>query len=131
MKENIDVDYYERRYPIAGNTVDGLYVRDDIPNTDSISASSTDYEVLRGIREVYLDDFSEVKNYKDLYYAASDLRWVEKLGEEIKLSEEINPLIVGIDKDGPYVLEGGHRLGALMYLGKKSFPALVFIDWDV
>jgi ParB-like chromosome segregation protein Spo0J len=34
------------------------------------------------------------------------------------------------DKDGVYVLEGGHRLGALHILKAKSFPALVVIDTE-
>ena len=34
------------------------------------------------------------------------------------------------DGEGIYVLEGGHRLGALHELGAKSFPAMYVIDLD-
>jgi hypothetical protein len=50
------------------------------------------------------------------------------LAEEIKQSGEVNPLIVMIDEEGPYILEGGHRYDALKILGAKSFPAIVVID---
>jgi ParB-like chromosome segregation protein Spo0J len=55
---------------------------------------------------------------------------VKKLAEEIKETNEINPLIVVIDNEGLYVLEGGHRLAALHLLGKKTLPALVVRDLD-
>jgi ParB-like chromosome segregation protein Spo0J len=35
-----------------------------------------------------------------------------------------------VEKDGPYVLEGGHRLAALHILGAKHLPALVVISHD-
>ena len=72
IKEEIDRAYYEKRYPIiSGNKVDGLFVRDDVPNTDSISATFTDYETLKGIREVLMGDF-EVKDHRGLYYSKTD-----------------------------------------------------------
>jgi hypothetical protein len=40
------------------------------------------------------------------------------------------PLVVVVEKDGPYVLEGSHRLEALFELGAQSFPAVVAIDRD-
>lgn len=53
---------------------------------------------------------------------------MKDLAEQIRQSGELNPLIVVVDKDGPYILEGGHRYDALGVLGKKSFPAKVVID---
>jgi len=39
-----------------------------------------------------------------------------------------SPLIVVIDSDGPYILEGATRIDAIYNLGIKTFPALVVID---
>jgi hypothetical protein len=39
-------------------------------------------------------------------------------------------LIVAIDKQGPYILEGSTRIDALYNLGVKTFPALVVYDKD-
>ena len=114
-------------YPIAGPIVDGLTVRDGVPNIGSISASFTDYEVLSGIREVPLSDFSGAETF---FYDANDKRRSEGLAGKIAESGEIAPLIVAIDKEGPYILEGAHRFVALSKLGKKTFPALVVIDQD-
>jgi len=114
------------RYPLAGSVVSGLQVLDDIPNTASISASfyNDEYQVLKGIREVPLRDF--VSDPKKLFYAANDLYWSETLALEIANSESIKPLIVVAgEKEGPYILEGGHRLAALHILKKSTFPALV------
>ena len=36
----------------AGDVVDGLVVREDVPNMESISASLDDYTVMAGVREV-------------------------------------------------------------------------------
>lgn len=113
----------------AGKAVDGLEVLDDIPNTDSISASLNEYEVLPGIREVPMSAFSDPDPYKN-YYAADDIDRTYRLAEAIKQSGQIKPLIVVIDKEGPYILEGGHRWSALGVIGKKSFPALVVMDTE-
>ena len=111
-------------YPVVGKEVDGRKVREGISNTDSISASLADYKVLRGIREVPMKDFPGAAP-KDMFYSADDLARVKDLAERIKSSGEISPLIVVVDKDGPYVLEGAHRLAALYEIGAKAFPALV------
>lgn len=113
-------------YALAGNTVNGLSVRDDIPNQSSIDSSLDDYTVLRGVREVPLSAFTQLPELK--YYSISEEARTKKLAAQIKESGEINPLIVVIDKEGPYVLEGGHRFDALRELGKTSFPALVVLD---
>jgi hypothetical protein len=114
--------------PKAGSTVDGRTVRASIPNQDSIGASLNDYEVLPGVREVPLDAF-ETKG-KPKYATVNARDRAQSLAEQIKASGEINPLIVVEDKDGYYILEGGHRFDALRELGAKSFPALVVKDLE-
>jgi len=94
---------------------------------NSIGASFTDYEVLNGIRELPMSDFGGPKS---VFYGTSDFDKSRELAEEIKKSGEINPLIIAIDENGPYILEGAHRFVALHYLGKTKFPALVVIDND-
>ena len=115
------------KYPKAGSTVDGLKVRSEIPNTESISATFTDYSELPGIREISMSKFGGPKS---VFYATNDFEKSRNLAEKIKESGEINPLIIAVDKDGSYILEGAHRFVALHYLDKKSFPALVVIDED-
>lgn len=114
-------------YPKAGATVDGRTVRDTVPNTSSIASTLDDYEELPGIRQVPVSAFPGASVH-DMFYAANDHERVRKLAGEIKASREISPLIVVVDKEGPYVLEGGHRLAALHSIGAKSLPALVVID---
>lgn len=114
-------------YPKAGATVDGLTVRSDIPNQSSIQSSFNDYEILPGIREIPMSEFGGPKS---VFYSTDDFQKSKELAEKIKESGEINPLIIAIDQEGPYILEGGHRYVALYYLNKKSLPALVVIDQD-
>lgn len=118
--ETSDTDL-EKIYPKAGASVSGLTVREDVPNTDSISASIDNYETLPGIREIPFSWFSGPDKPTDR---------TRKLAAEINESGEINPLIVVIDKDGPYILEGGHRYDALQQIGKETFPAVVVLDID-
>jgi uncharacterized ParB-like nuclease family protein len=113
--------------------VSGLKVRPSTPNTASIEASIENPEVLPGIREVPLSELPAARGpYKatNHFYAADDAARVDRLADQIKESGEINPLIMAVDKDGPYILEGGHRLAALHKLGKETFPAKVVIDRD-
>lgn len=105
-----------------------LKVRDHIPNRSSIASSLTDYEVLPGIQQIPISEFDSKPT--DLFYAKDDLDRVRKLTEEIRQSGEINPLIVVQDAEGYYVLEGGHRLGALHNLGQTHVPALVVRDLE-
>lgn len=113
----------DERFPLAGEKVDGRQVREDVPNWSSIDASlgvhPGAYHVLEGIREVPMDAFTGLGSKSDR---------VKALAEEIKQSGELNPLIVGIDRDGPYILEGSHRSDALANLGARSFPAVIAID---
>lgn len=108
-------------YPAAKKIVDGLSVMDDVPNVGSISASLNNYEVLSGIREVPFSFFNG---------ADRETPRTRKLKEEIQASGEIKPLIVVVDSEGPYILEGAHRYDALQHAGKKSFPAMVVLDLD-
>lgn len=117
-----------KKFEIAGPYVDGRLVRKDIPNISSIAASLDWYETLPGIREVPFSAFTQMGPLK--YYSASEERRTKALAKKILESKEINPLIVVIDQDGPYILEGGHRFDALRELGAKSFPALVVLDLD-
>lgn len=117
---------FQRIY--RNDIVDGLLVRDGIPNRASISASIDNYTILDGLREIPFSAFDPLGKLS--YYSKSEERRTKQLADEIVVSGEINPLIVVIDKEGPYVLEGGHRFDALRELGKASFPALVVLDND-
>lgn len=118
----------KKEYALAPASIDGLSVTSNIPNMASISASLTDYTILKGIRKVPLSDFSYGPH--DMFYAKNDIEKSYALAEEIKKNKRIDPLIVAIDKEGPYILEGAHRLVALGLLGVQYFPALVVIDND-
>ncbi len=107
---------------VAGEMVDGLRVTDDIPNLSSISASDME-EIGGGVRKMSLSGWHA--NPEKMFYAADDIERTHALAKRIQESGEIDPLIIAFREDGPYVLEGLHRLGALYLLGKKSFPALV------
>lgn len=116
-----------RRFPTAGQTVDGRTVRTKIPNESSIDASLTDYEILPGIREIHMSEMDP--SYSGQSYSATENERIDRLAEQITESGEINPLIVVVDKHKhPYILEGGHRYDALIRLKAKSFPARVVID---
>jgi len=117
--------FEEARYPKAADVVDGRVVREDVPNMSSIGASVDDYDVAPGIREVPMSDLTPWKEY-----AADDVRRVDELAVAIRESGEINPLIIAIDSEGPYIVEGGHRYLALDKLGAKSFPAVVVVETD-
>lgn len=118
----------EARYPKAGSRVDGRLVRKHIPNTDSIDGYFGESETLPGIRVVQMSDLGPAPPAS--WRAKVSLR-VKHLAEEIHESEEINPLIVGIDfKTGPFIIEGAHRIEALDYLDAKEFPAIVVVSYD-
>ena len=115
-----------KEYPLAGEVVDGRTVLDNIDNTSSIGASLYRYKVLNGIREVPMSDFQ----VSGKHYSVEGTQRIQQLAVEIQQSKEISPLIVVVDKEGPYILEGSHRISALKLIGAKSFPALVVIDYD-
>ena len=124
-----NTDEWEKKYPVAGRVVDGREVLPNVDNTSSISASLGDnYTILRHIREVPISDFHGVTG-RD-YDARTDDK-IGRLADIIKQSNKISPLIVVVDSEGPYILEGWHRVSALKRLNAKSFPALVVIDHEV
>lgn len=114
-------------YPLAGPSVDGLEVLDEVPNTSSIGSSLSDYTVLRGIRAVPLSTFEIGPKF---FYATNDFKRSEALARGVEVSGALKPLIVVVDSKGPYILEGTHRLYALHLLGKTAFPALVVVDHE-
>jgi hypothetical protein len=113
-------------FEVAGNEVSGLEVLQGTPNTDSIRASLTDYEILKGIREVPFSAFSSLPKLS--FYSSEEEIRTKNIAKQIEDTKQIKPLIIVIDKDGPYVLEGGHRFDALRLLNISSFPALVVLD---
>lgn len=128
-EENVDwhsIDY-DAKYPKSGAAVDGLIVREEVPNTESIGSGLYHYDILPGIRTFPMSDLGSGDPHS-VFYAKDDIDRSYKLAEVIKQSKEINPLIVVIDDEGPYILEGGHRFAALYILGIMHFPALVVID---
>lgn len=120
---------YDEEFPIInGKYIGDLFIRDEVPNMNSISASLYDYQILNGIRVVSFT--KSFPDYEPNYYSLSDKQRTERLSEEIKENKEINPLIVVVDKDGPYILEGSHRFDALIELGIDMFPAKVVLDLE-
>jgi hypothetical protein len=114
------VEAVEVEAPIAGDVVDGRKVLPGVPNESSIEE---DFEILPGIREISLEGWTG-----NSFVAADDIQRVKDLTEEIRTSNEVSPLIVAYDNTGPYIVEGVHRLDALVALGAKSFPAKVAVD---
>lgn len=129
LKQYIIEQYteYEKKYPKAGSLVDGRKVLSDVPNTSSIGATLYDYTILKGIRSVNMKEFGGPRT---VFYAKNDFDKARELAAQIKQSKEISPLIIVIDNEGPYILEGAHRYVALYYLKAKAFPAMVVIDED-
>ena len=116
------------KYPLAGKLVDGYEVLKNIPNLSSIDSSLTGpYWTLPGIREIDLKDFTGLTGKS---YSVEETERIADLASKIQQSGKIAPLIVVDDghPDGPYILEGSHRVEALYKLGAKSFPALLVID---
>ena len=95
---------------------------------NSISSTFSNYEILKGIREV---PFSSFSNPKNIFYASNDIKSSKELAYSIKYTKSIEPLIIVFDnEEGPYILEGAHRFYALSELGFSTFPALIVIDKD-
>ena len=120
----------KRHPPLAGDFVDGLEVWENVDNTSSIGASFTDYEVLPGIREVPMKLFTPPRTLSEARYDLAGQRHVARLIDAIEESGAISPLIVAVDAEGPYILEGGHRFDALGIMRAKAFPAVVVLDLD-
>jgi hypothetical protein len=112
-------------YPKAGNNIEGFTVGQKVSNTASISATFDDYVTLKDIREVPTSEFALVD-----YKSTSDIERVGTLIGLISDNERIDPLIVVMDKEGLWVLEGMHRLAAIQHMKIKNFPALIVLDLD-
>jgi hypothetical protein len=117
-------------FPIAPAVLDGLQVGSKVNNMGSIAStySREDYRVLEGIRSIPMTAVDS--DPRHLFYAKNDFDHARRLAEEINTNGRIDPLILVVDPEGPYILEGAHRLGALHMLGKTHFPALV-VEADV
>lgn len=111
-------------YPIVKDQIDGLSIRKDIPNMSSISSSLDEYQIINGVRSIPTSSF----NLTGKSYSVSECNRIDELAKRISFSKEINPLIVVLDAQGLYILEGGHRAEAIYKLGFKSFPAIVVVD---
>lgn len=116
----------ESKYPKANGMCDNLTVRNEIPNLSSISASLTNYHEIKDIRNIPMAEWK----FTGTSYSPQETNRIKQLAEQIKQSKEINPLIVVVDKNDWYILEGNHRAEALYLLGAKHFPALIIIDED-
>lgn len=97
----------------------------EIANRSSISASLNEYDILPGVREVPLSEFDRSRPYSKEGW--DRVKW---LMSEIGRNKRIDPLIVVVDEDGAYVLEGGHRLSALQIMKVEKMPALVVVDTE-
>lgn len=114
-----------RRLPRAQGQVGGLNVGERISNMSSLGASGIN-ETAPGVRAFPMQYLQT--DPRKLFYAADDIRRVDALAEQIRQSGRIDPIIVAFDKEGPYILEGAHRVGALHRLGIKEIPALIGIE---
>ncbi len=119
-QENHDQSYP----PIKGDEVDGRNITKNIPNMSSIGSSLTNYRVLPGIREVKMNLFY----LTGTSYSPQEDKRIKDLAEKIDSNKWIDPLIVVVEKEGPYILEGAHRAEALFLLKAESFPAIVVIS---
>lgn len=107
-----------------GDVVSGMTVTGPVPNTGSIASSFEAYETLPGLYEVPTEGWKQ-SDVREVVSAKKITELVAALGAP---DSEIKPLIVGIDKNGPHIVEGSHRIEAILRLGKKSFPAMVVLD---
>jgi hypothetical protein len=117
----------DQMYPVAGPAVSGLAVRNEVPNQGSIGSSVTDYQILPRIREFHLHGFS---GSTKAFYSVSDQQRSVELAKQIWQSKQISPVIIVEEKGGPYILEGGHRVAALVDLKIASAPAMIVVDID-
>jgi hypothetical protein len=112
-----------------GEKVGGYHVGEKINNYGSYESSGIS-KVLPGIHKVPMSSF-ETTHPNDLFYAKNDHDRVRHLAEQIKQNKYLDPLLVAMDEKGPYVLEGGHRLGAAHLLGMKEIPAMIGYEPEV
>lgn len=122
----IDAQSLANKYPKANGISGDLIVDNDVPNTNSISASLKDYEEIRGIRNIPISEFY----LTGISYSIEEDNHIKKIEEQIKQSKHIKPLIVVMDKKGLYILEGGHRAEALYNLKATYVPSLLIVDLE-
>ena len=115
--------------PAIKTTRGSINIGSDIKNMGSIPASLENYEIVDGLQMLPINAFETTKA-EDLFYAKNDRDRVRKLSEQIEANKRIDPLIVVQDAEGYYVLEGGHRLGALDAIGAENVPAIIVKDLD-
>lgn len=115
--------------PAIKTTRGSLNIGSDIKNMGSIPASLENYEIVDGLQMLPINAF-ETTRAEDLFYAQNDMDRVRQLAGQIEANQRIDPLIVVQDAEGYYVLEGGHRLGALDAIGAENVPAIIVKDLD-
>jgi hypothetical protein len=113
--------------PKVSGELEGREVLSDVPNTSSIAASLDNYTVLPGIRSVPMSFFGGPRSF---LYSKEGFDRADRIAEQMGQTGKIKPLIVAVDAEGPYVLEGSHRAVALQKAGAKFMPAMVVIDED-
>jgi hypothetical protein len=116
----------DARYPRAGDEVDGREVRGPIPNLSSIDGYMRESYTLPGVRVVPMSDFGT----RSPFVTVDDDARSERLAQRIRWSGWIAPLIIGVDAEGPFIIEGVHRFVALLYLKASAFPALIVVGED-
>lgn len=113
------------RYPRASEEVAGYRVGENTPNMLSLHGMEGD--LLPGVREFSFSEFGDIGR-ESSFVNVKDTQKTESLAEAIRASKRIDPLIVAIDEEGPYIIEGAHRFDALRKLGVDRFPARVFME---
>lgn len=115
------------KYNKVEGEINGLSIRNEIPNMSSIESTIDNFYILPGLYEVPLSEFSGLTGS---HYSVQGTKRIFELAQQILNNKEINPLIVVIDKEGPYILEGATRVEALYKLNIFSFPAKIVLDID-
>jgi hypothetical protein len=102
---------------------DLLPAKEDINR--AADAAFTDWEQERGIKYVSIDMLGPLTGYDNTKDAAR----IRRLADSIKVSNEFEPIFVGIDPSGEaFIMEGQHRTRALQLLGDTHVPAQVIVD---
>ena len=111
---------------MSGKTWNGMSLREIGSSWGSVSGTFYDHTVLPGIRDI---PYANGWNPSKTFYSKSDWDHSRELAEEIRINQEIEPLLVGIYTTDwePFILEGIHRFVSLHLLGHSSFPARIVI----
>lgn len=109
-----------------GESLGPFVAGENVSNLSSIRASlEPGYVVEKGIQAVPLSEFYGGNKPNLKTGRVSEIERTNKLAEAIRESKRLDPLIVVRDKEGSYVLEGGHRLDASYLLDATHVPAIV------